>query len=202
MNDPSPRPNPRRRWPIYAGGGAVLTALVVGGIIAAAGQGPSRTLPSAATPASAQASSATAGAPQGTGRPIALTGSDPVTGRAVRLADSRGKPTVLAIWASWCHGCNEEAPHLAKVAGRRSDVNFVGLNFRDDANGAKGFYRRYGWDFPSIADESGDLSFKLGLQGTPTTLFLDAEHREIGRIVGAVDEAGFDQALDRITART
>jgi thiol-disulfide isomerase/thioredoxin len=118
----------------------------------------------------------------------------------VSLDEFRGKPVVLAIWASWCHGCNEEGPHLSKVAAARRDVHFVGLNYRDDRGGARGFSTKYSWRFPSIEDATGEIAFSLGLQGTPTTLFLDRDHREIGRIVGATDAAGFEDAVDQITA--
>jgi thiol-disulfide isomerase/thioredoxin len=138
----------------------------------------------------------------GTGVPIRLAGTDPINGRPVDLATFRGRPVVLQIWASWCHGCNDEAPHVSTLSKRRSDIAFVGLNFRDVDSEAQGFYRRYGWTFPSIADPQGDLAFGLGLQGTPTTIFLDAEHREIGRIVGATDETEFERAIDYVVGRT
>jgi hypothetical protein len=34
------------------------------------------------------------------------------------------------------------------------------------------------------------------LQGTPSTFFLDREHRIVSRIVGETDLAGFERGLD------
>jgi thiol-disulfide isomerase/thioredoxin len=193
---------------VITAGAVVLAGLVVAGVFAAAGTGPARANLPAPTATAADAGARTADAdpapraarPTGTGAPIRISGTDPVTGRRVDLAAFTGKPVVLAIWASWGPGCNDEAPHLATVARSRTDVHFVGLNYRDSRDGARGFTERYGWTFPSIGDPDGELAFRLGLQGTPTTLFLDSEHREIGRIVGATDAAGFSEAVDRITA--
>lgn len=207
--DPTRRPN-RNRLLMMAGGGVLLAGVIVAGVMAAGRTGPARAnlpaaTPTATTAVTPSAPTATTPAPaaapglKGTGAPIRVSGTDPVTGRRVDLARFTGRPVVLTIWASWCPGCNQEARDLAGVAAARKDVHFVGINYRDERGGAKGFYSRYGWAFPSVEDASGDMAFKLGLQGTPTTLFLDAEHREIGRIVGATDAAGFTEAIDRIT---
>ena len=200
MADPSQTERPRSRNRMLAiGAGVVLLAgVVTAGVIAAGGNGPARAnLPTVST--SASSSAAAPEAPAGKGAPILISGTDPITGRAVNLASFTGKPVVLQIWASWCPGCNEEAPDLAKVIAARKDVHFVGLNYRDNSSDAKGFFAKYGLSFPNIADESGTAAIKLGLQGTPTTVFLDAQHREVGRIVGATDQAGLEQAIAQLT---
>lgn len=206
--DPSPRSRHRRAM-LVAAGTLALAGVVVVGILAADRGGPSRvSLPDAGGVALAESTPRSAAAPakaeprlKGKGSPIRISGTDSITGKPVNLDEFTGKPVVLAIWASWCHGCNDEAPHLAEVAAARDDVHFVGLNYQDDAGGARGFYEKYGWEFPSIEDSSGGIATGLGLQGTPTTIFLDSDHREIGRILGATDAAGFQDAVAQITAR-
>jgi len=209
-----PDTSPNRRGPALVALGVVaLVGVVVAGVFAARNTdraevrlaSPESTVASTDTSANppaagtARRAAAAPRAPQGTGDPVQLSGTDPVTGGSVRLASFTGKPVVLLIWASWCPGCNEEAPDVATIASRRSDVHFVGLNYRDSSGGARGFVDRYGWTFPSIEDRSGDRSFGLGLQGTPTTIFLDARHREVGRIVGATDEATLNDAVNQLT---
>lgn len=134
----------------------------------------------------------------GRGAPITVSGTSPTSGAPTRLADLRGTPVVMVIWASWCPGCNSEAPHLQRVAASRRDVRFFGINYRDSPADARDFVRKYGWTLPSVEDRSGSISQGLGLQGTPTTLFLDAQHREIGRVVGPMDEAGLREAIDEV----
>lgn len=159
-----------------------LAAAVVAGVIAARGTPPAAPVPAAADVTEQQQ--------------VRLTGRDVVTGAPVALATFRGKPIVLNIWASWCPGCNAEAAEIARFAEAHPEVAFVGIDFRDDPAAARGFYRRYGWKFPSIADPRGDISRRLGLQGTPTTIVLDADHREVARIVGETDQAGLAAALE------
>ncbi len=191
-------PRSRKRMLVLAAGALILAGVVTAGVIAASANGPVQAnLPTVST--NAIDSAAAPVAPAGEGAPITISGTDPITGRAVSLAAFTGKPVVLQIWASWCPGCNEEAPALAKVIAARTDVHFVGLNYRDNSNDAKGFFTKYGLSFPNIADESGATAIRLGLQGTPTTVFLDVQHREVGRIVGATDQAGLEQAITQLT---
>jgi thiol-disulfide isomerase/thioredoxin len=131
---------------------------------------------------------------------LMVRGTDVVTGKEVSLTQFDGKPVVLTIWASWCPGCNAEALTLARFARAHPEVGFFGVDFQDTKGAARSFYRQYGWRFPSAFDPDGRIADGLGLQGTPTTIFLDAAHREVARIVGETDEAGFASGLEKATA--
>jgi thiol-disulfide isomerase/thioredoxin len=154
-----------------------LAAAVVGGVLAARGNGP-----------------ATAVAHR-SGNALELAGTDPVTGKHVDLAAFRGKPIVVNVWGSWCTGCNAEAADLERFAQTHPNVQVVGVDTQDTSSGAKAFYRRWGWHHPSIADPQGNLAAQLAIQGTPTTFFLNARHEIVTSIVGASNLAGFDQGL-------
>jgi thiol-disulfide isomerase/thioredoxin len=134
-----------------------------------------------------------------TGPVIRLAGTDPITGASVDLERFAGKPVVVNVWASWCAGCNQEAADLAQLAREHPEAQLVGLDIQDTRDGARGFYRRWGWRHPSIFDPSGKLASRLALQGLPSTYVLDSEHRVASRIVGATDLAGFEEALGQAT---
>ena len=127
----------------------------------------------------------------------ALSGTDPITGKALTLDDFKGKPVVVNIWASWCPGCIKEAPDLRRFAAAHPEAVVLGIDIQDTEAGAKDFYRRFGLTHPSIFDPSGDLSRKLGLFGLPTTVFLSAEHGVVARIVGETNLAGFERGLEQ-----
>ncbi len=92
-----------------------------------------------------------------------------------------------------------EAHALAAFSKAHPEAAFVGINVQDSKDGARGFYDEYGWTFPSVFDPDGQIAFSLGLQGTPTTIFLDSRHRESARIVGETDEQGFADGLAAAT---
>lgn len=178
---------------LAAAAAALVTVLVVAGVFVARDTGPAQPI---ITPVSNPTAAPSAGEE---GEAISLSGADVLTGETVSLADFRGKPVVINIWASWCPGCVAEARALAAFAKAHPEAAFVGVNFQDSKEAARGFYQAYGWTFPSVSDPEGRIAFSLGLQGTPTTIFLDSRHREAARIVGETDEQGFADGLAAAT---
>lgn len=77
------------------------------------------------------------------------------------------------------------------------DVHFFGIDYRDNADDAGDFVTKYGWSMPTVEDPFG-TGERPRLQGTPTTIFLDANHREVGRVVGAMDQDGLADAIDQL----
>jgi cytochrome c biogenesis protein CcmG, thiol:disulfide interchange protein DsbE len=130
---------------------------------------------------------------------LELSGTDPVTGNTVSFADFEGKPIVLNFWASWCPPCREELPALIRLAEAHPEAAVVGVNYQDDPASASQLQREIGFRFPSIADPQGEIGARLGIQGMPTTYFLDEHHRVIGLVAGGTDLAGFEQGLELAT---
>ncbi len=170
---------------LWAAVGAAVIAAVIGGTFAARSGG-------GGGPAIVH---------QGSSGVLQLSGTSPITGQRVSLAAYAGKPVVLNLWASWCTGCRAEARDLATFARAHPEAKVIGLDTQDNDNDARTFYREFGWTHPSIRDPSGALAARLGLQGLPTTIFLDRQHRIVTRIIGASNAAGFAQGL-RAALRT
>lgn len=172
----------RRRVTIAALVAAVAAVVIVGALLGR------DTGPATAVPSSGDADA------------VAFEGTDVFSDNTISLSRFDGKPVVVTIWASWCPGCNAEARTLARFAKAHPEAGFVGVDFSDTRKDARAFYAKYGWEFPSVFDPDGRIAGELGLQGTPTTIFLDREHREVARIVGETDEAGFAGGLEQATA--
>lgn len=180
----------RRRAPLAATA-ALLVAIVAAGVVLAR-NGHEASRMGAETPASQGAEPTPVDAVPAP----ALAGEDPITGKSVRLADFRGKPVVINVWASWCPGCNEEAADLRDFAAAHPEAVVLGVDFQDTRAGAKDFYRRWGWTHPTISDVAGTKTSALGLVGMPTTYFLDDRHRIVAQVVGATDRGGFERGLE------
>jgi thiol-disulfide isomerase/thioredoxin len=114
-------------------------------------------------------------------------------GGAHRLADFPGKGLVLNLWATWCAPCVAEMPALQKLAREITAQGILVLPLSSDRGGAKvvrEFYAAHGIDaLPIWLDPKGDAARAWGARGLPTTLIIDREGREVGRLEGAVDWA-------------
>lgn len=112
-------------------------------------------------------------------------------GRQRRLADFHGKVVVLNIWATWCGPCRHEMPTLDRLQAKLGGPGFEVLALSIDRAGAKvvaKFYTDVGVKHLAMyIDSSGKAARHLNALGLPTTLLIDREGREIGRLVGPAE---------------
>lgn len=92
-----------------------------------------------------------------------------------RLAELRGYPVVVNVWASWCGPCREEFPVLQKLSaryGRR--VAFLGIDYQDSNDAAETFLGEEPVPYPSYADSNKGIAESIGVHGPiPDTAFYD-----------------------------
>jgi thiol-disulfide isomerase/thioredoxin len=119
------------------------------------------------------------------------------------LSDWRGKVVLFNVWATWCVPCREEMPMLDKLQAELGGDNFdvVAVNIdRGGAGKAAKFLAETGADQIKLyTDPSGKLFSVVKAVGMPTTLLIDRDGREIGRLVGPADW-GSPEALALIKA--
>lgn len=115
-------------------------------------------------------------------------------GGAHGLAEFAGQGLVLNLWATWCAPCVAELPALAALAARVRAAGILVLALSSDRGGApvvQQYYRAHGIEgLPVWLDPGGAAARAWGVRGLPTTLIVDRQGRERGRIAGAVDWAG------------
>jgi cytochrome c biogenesis protein CcmG/thiol:disulfide interchange protein DsbE len=120
------------------------------------------------------------------------------------LLDSSTEPVVLNVWASWCVPCRSEAPLLEKAATATPDVRFVGLNVRDDQDGARQFIAEFFLDaeIEHLFDSGGDIPIELGgSRAVPLTFFYSSGGELVTLHTGVIDERTLALQLDEILSR-
>jgi thiol-disulfide isomerase/thioredoxin len=124
-------------------------------------------------------------------------------GAAKSLSEWRGKVVLLNIWATWCVPCREEMPTLDKLEAELGGMDFQVVAVNIDRGGIdkpKSFLAETGATHLTLyTDPSGKLFSALKAVGMPTTLLIDREGHEIGRLVGPADW-GSPEALALIKA--
>lgn len=112
---------------------------------------------------------------------------------ALTAADLKGKVVLLNIWATWCVPCREEMPQLDALQSELGGDSFevVAINIeKGGAEKASAFLSETGAkNLALYTDPTGKLFATLKVVGMPTTLLLNAEGQEMGRLVGPADWA-------------
>jgi thiol-disulfide isomerase/thioredoxin len=109
------------------------------------------------------------------------------------LKDLSGKPVILHFWATWCGPCVQELPDLDTYAKKIENVAHVVAIVADMKDIAKirSFYQAKGIKNLSIAfDKSGQLTRSFRTSALPTSVFINSQGHEIGRIQGAIEWSG------------
>ena len=131
--------------------------------------------------------------------PAAPSFSLPVLGQSgqkVSLADYAGRPLIVNFFASWCEPCKQETPLLAKFyRSEHGRVAIVGLDENDVQGSAITFTRHEGVGYPVGFDPAVIAASAYGVAGLPQTFFLNAKHRIVDRIFGAVTLAGINHGI-------
>jgi len=111
-------------------------------------------------------------------------------GGELRLADLRGKPVVINLWASWCYpACWNEAPRLEAAWRRYKDqgVVLVGIVYQDTEGNARDFIQRHGKTYPNGMDPQSRIAIEYGLYGVPETFFIDRDGKIAYKHFGEID---------------
>ncbi len=112
-------------------------------------------------------------------------------GKLRTLEDFHGKVVLLNVWATWCLPCRKEMPTLdrlqAALAGSGFEVVALSVD-RQGAEAVNAFFSEIGVRHLAVnVDASGQVLSALAALGLPTTVLIDADGRELGRLMGPAE---------------
>ena len=139
-------------------------------------------------------------------------------GTVVTTADLEGQVTVLNFWYAACAPCRVEAPDLQALNEEFStlmtesgeseaqddmealnqdfggrEVQFLGVNLRDQQATSSAFERSFGITYPSALDSDGSIAMGLSEfvppQAVPTTVVIDKDGRISARVLGIAEKS-------------
>ncbi|MET4735701.1 thiol-disulfide isomerase/thioredoxin [Thalassospira sp. MBR-102] len=126
-------------------------------------------------------------------RPLPGFGFEDAEGRSMTLSDFEGAVVLLNVWATWCVPCREEMPTLDALQAELGNSVFKVIALSIDRAGAdvvQDFYSEIGIRHLDLfIDPTMKTTTALGIPGLPTTLLIDRNGRELGRLVGPTEWA-------------
>jgi thiol-disulfide isomerase/thioredoxin len=113
-----------------------------------------------------------------------------------------GQVAVVNVWASWCAPCRAEAPTLAALTEKYTDVAFIGILTRDNPVNAEAFARRFALPYPTLIDDSVLIGFRKSLPANaiPSTVLIDKRGNVAARISGEVTYSSLAELIEKVSA--
>ena len=107
----------------------------------------------------------------------------------VDLTNKKGNIMILNFWATWCAPCKREMPSLEKLTNQFPQIKVYAINTeKPNKLKVRDFFRSI--DVVSL-DTYYDPDFKLvkqfKMRGLPTSILIDKNGNEFGRVIGEVD---------------
>jgi peroxiredoxin len=138
-------------------------------------------------------------------------GLSDAAGHVRRLADYRGRPVVVNLWATECGGCRAELPAFVKLSQRYKDrgVTVLGISldimYEDLKSAAEGWARvkpfaaSHGLTYPILLDD-GSVEKAFNVTAMPATYLIDRAGRIAATYIGVIDAADLETNLKTLLA--
>ena len=120
------------------------------------------------------------------------------SGKTIELAKLKGKAVLVNFWATWCGPCRAEIPDFIKVYDtyKSKGLEIVGISLDDDGwSVVKPFVEKNKINYPIVL---GDAEVALqygGIQGIPTTFFVNKDGNIVDHQVGMLTKAILEQKI-------
>jgi thiol-disulfide isomerase/thioredoxin len=109
-------------------------------------------------------------------------------GKAVHLADMKGKVVLVDLWGTWCIQCVVEMPELQRLYDHfRHDpqVQFLVISRMDTPGKVKAYAHRNGFDLPFFTMSDGDIPELMRFNQFPSTFVYAKDGRLAAEHAGA-----------------
>lgn len=110
----------------------------------------------------------------------------------------RGKPILLNFWATWCGPCRREMPAIVAQAQANEDVIIIAVNEMEALKQLQPFVEEFEMERIVARDIDGKSSKRFGVQGLPTSIFIDRDGKIAAIWQGYLSAEMLDELLAKI----
>jgi cytochrome c biogenesis protein CcmG/thiol:disulfide interchange protein DsbE len=122
--------------------------------------------------------------------------------RTVRSEELLGRPYLLNVFGSWCPGCREEHPVIARLA-RAGHLPVIGFNWKDQREDALRWLNQFGDPYALIVvDFEGHTAIDYGVYGAPESFLIGADGTVLYKHIGPITWADIErEILPRLSSK-
>lgn len=125
-----------------------------------------------------------------------------MNGADVRLADFRGKPLLINMWATWCGPCKAETPWFVELSDKYKDKGFtvIGISVDDVPEDIKKFAAEYKVQYPMlVGKDRADVSKAFDAENVlPVTWLVRADGTVHTKVTGIHGKDWFDTQIQQL----
>ena len=109
----------------------------------------------------------------------------------VDLTNKKGNIMIINFWATWCAPCKKEMPSLEKLTFEYPEIKVFAVNTEaPNKIRTRDFFRSVGvTTLNTYYDPKLKLVKTFKLRGLPTSILINKEGKEFGRVIGEIDFA-------------
>jgi cytochrome c-type biogenesis protein len=137
-------------------------------------------------------------------------------GNTHTLSDYKGKVVFLNFWASWCKPCQREMPDIEELYMKynlnQNEIVFLGVvnpkskEYPNNADEKKddilAFLGKNNYTFPTVFDETGEISMNYFISAFPTTFMINREGNVVGYIPGMMTKDIMESVIEQTLEST
>ena len=117
------------------------------------------------------------------------------TEKTVSPDQMKGKVWMLNVFASWCVSCRAEHAVVSQFV-KDSQLEVIGLNYKDEVVDAKGWLAEHGNPYTAIAvDYDGRVGIDWGVYGVPESYLIDKKGNIRHKFTGPITPQIVDETL-------
>ncbi|HEY6307010.1 MAG TPA: TlpA disulfide reductase family protein [Candidatus Angelobacter sp.] len=121
-------------------------------------------------------------------------------GKTMQLSSLKGKAVIVNFWATWCEPCKIEMPWLVELQKKYGPqgLQIIGVAVDDaEEKDISNFSRKMGVNYPVLLGTERVADLYGGVDGLPTSFFLDRSGQVVDHVLGLVSESVMEDAIKK-----